>query len=214
MARVRVPILTLLMLVFPACGEDKVVVRDRDEGRPVELYIVESPSPPPERPPTQRIVLEGENESDEIQRYVGVLVYYRWTSNGQRQSFETPPPIGWPPALTVTNMQTVILDLGTAITPALVEVRIYRELGSNGIPMGEPILLSCNTLRARSDQCDLGLPLDRDHGANWQLVVPFPTDAGYYYLATSVIWVDTSDNAPKTEGTGHAASWIFVVRRM
>lgn len=207
--------LTLPILMLSACALDDMGGANWDENaESIRLHVVEDPSAPPERPPTQQLILGGEDGSDGETRRTGVLVYYRWRIDGRTDSFEIMPPIEWPSPLTVGSDQSVVLDLGTTIPPALVEMRLYGELGPDGIPTDVPVILSCSNLEARSDGCDTRRPINGDIAANWELVVPLPADAGYYYLATSVVWVDTSENAPKTEGSGHAASWIFALRRL
>ena len=146
--------LTLLIIILSACASDDM--DDWSESvEPTELHVVENPSAPPEYPPTQHVILTRDDKSNRSVRYAGVMVYYHWTINGQPDSFEILPPIEWPSTLTLKSNHTLVLDLGTAITPALVQLRLYRELGSDGIPTGVPVLLSCSNLEARSEQCEL-----------------------------------------------------------
>ena len=237
MALALSPLLALLLVALSGCGRGDTnphtseysrkrtefhVVEDTspppntsvptsgDSSEWTEFHVVEDPSLPPKRPPTSRLVLEGQGRDGQ---QTGVLVSHYWTVDGKTSSFEMPAPVTWPPATEARSDQAVLLDLGTPITPALVDVQWYRDLDLDGVPTGEAIVLSCTVFTASSDDCDLGVPLDKRRDLNWQLVIPLPSHPGDYFIGVSVLWWDTSAS-PEDFGLPYLASWVFFVTRI
>ncbi len=176
------------------------------------FLAVKNPAHPPDRPPTARLLLQADG-GNKVGEQQGLVIHYHWLIDEKVRSFELSPPISWPTGLVATSHHTVILNLGTSIAPARIETWLYRTLGPDGIPEGEPTLLICDLYTELQDNCDLGLPTKRDREDQWELTMPQIAEYGDYYIAVRARWRDFLSNTPEGLGFTYAAAWGFVVKK-
>lgn len=164
--------------------------------------------PPPATPPGATLII-GQSQGSAL-RQTGILVHYDWAFNGQPRSFDK-RPVSWPAPLPASAGQAVI-DLGTTIMPQIVEIRVYTQLGSDGIPRGTLSLLRCDPSQGSRSNCRFTRAQPPDRG-DWQVAFSIPAEPGTRYLAASAIWPVPAELAKGNAASRHAftAAWIFAL---
>lgn len=168
------------------------------------FYLLKSP---PEQPPNVFLLVDRGVGSQP-----GTLVHYTWETPGKAPTYEAGPTIVWLSPLAMTSNE-VVLNIDTAVMPQVVQIRVYRQLGQNGVPDGQPMLLECQVEQARSQGCILNQRKVADHDI-WQVQFAVPDGGNIHYIAVSSVWPVPHAVAAKSV-TGQAAwnaAWIFSVR--
>jgi len=165
---------------------------------------------PPESVPTPVIRLTDNQSAPNGEDQQGVLIYDFWVVDGQPISHELRPPFAWPTPMLVEG-DSVTIDLGTKITPGVVETYIFTSVGENGLPTVESLPVPCGPL---DDSSSCWITRESSQHS-WSIVVNLPAGHDTQFIAVQGSWVIVPDS-PLRRQAGRPtldAAWLFAVER-
>lgn len=165
-------------------------------------YAVEAPA----RPPDAFVFADVQGS---ISRAGGRQMQYDWTVGERDISLdESEPPIHWPAPLTVRSGSPAGLAIHSADEwpPSFLEVRVWRGIEEDGLPAGQPTVVSCGAQDAPKT-CRLAKSKG-SVGAGWHTILPLGLEPGDYFVTATASWFVRSGNSVAPRAT---VSWLFRV---
>lgn len=147
------------------------------------------------------------DQAVETQRGVPVLIY--WVEDGVPQELEPDPPFRWPTPLAIQN-DRVSIDLGTSVKPGPVEVRLFRAVSDEGLPL-EPAPSKWCYEESSDSGCTL---TQKESESTWWVIVLLEPPAGTYFLSLRGTWLVPRDS-PARALTGWPTfdvGWLFAAK--
>jgi hypothetical protein len=163
---------------------------------------------PPQEVPVPVVASARLQNPDDGSPQAGVLIAVHWLVDAQVVVQEIELPVQWPLPIPVED-RPLRIDLGTPITPRMLETRVFQALDENGLPYPPASAIWCRYLDATA-ACRV---TREDEHENWQVALDLPAGTGVFYVSMRGEWGIPSDSplVETSEWPAFDAGWIFAV---